>query len=63
MIIDEKRWYSVSEAVQFLGIKEAAIKNRCRDGKINAQKKGSRLIWHIRGEEIKRLREEWNLED
>lgn len=60
--IDEKKWYSASEAAPFLDIKEATLKNKLRAGDIAGTQRGAKKVWHVQGMEIIKVRKDWNLE-
>jgi len=60
--IDDGRAYTVQEAAKFLELTAETLKKKCREGEINGIQKGPKKKWHIRGSEILRLRELWNLD-
>jgi hypothetical protein len=57
-----KEWYSTAEVAEELGRAEFTVREWCRQGRVNAQKKGSGRgryqSWVICHEELLRLRRE-----
>jgi len=57
-----KDWYSTEEAAHSLGLAEFTVRNYCRLGRINAQKRrsgrGSFCSWAISHDELQRVRRE-----
>ncbi len=61
--VDETHIYTVQEASPLLELTAETIKKKCREREINCRQKGAKGKWHIKGKEILRLRELWNLDD
>ena len=62
-----KEWYSTSEAAKILGKAEWTVREWCRTGRVNAEKRncgrGKSLEWIISHAEIERVRNEGLLPD
>ena len=54
--------YTAQEAAVLLELTVETIKKKCRDGEITGIQKGSKKKWHVKGNEILRLRKLWNLD-
>lgn len=62
MRIDSKKAYTAREAATLLGITEATVKRRLREGSIKGVQVGPSKRWHVTGAEISRLRTLWKLD-
>lgn len=60
--IEPEELYSMREAAEFLDVTPETVKMYCRNGKLKGQKVGPKREWKVRGSEINRLRDEWNLD-
>ncbi len=62
-----KEWYTTTEAAEILGKAEFTVREHCRLGRINAEKRmtgrGRSQEWIISHEEIQRVRNEGLLPD
>jgi len=62
-----KEWYSTAEAAEILGKAEWTVRENCRLGRVNAEKRpcgrGRSLEWIISHDELQRIRNEGLLPD
>jgi len=64
MKIDPTTWYPARKAADFLEVTEDTVKSHCREGELKneAQKRGAKKKWHVRGSSIIALRKKWRLD-
>lgn len=55
------QWYTAKEAEGLLGVSRDTIKRYLRKGKVDGKQIGPHQEWHIQGQSIQRVRENWGL--
>ncbi len=59
--IEPNKQYSIPEVAKLISVTNQTVSKYLREGKLKGIKRGPKRKWFVKGSEIKKLMESWNM--